>query len=44
MTDVPCSPQTADNNNLWLWVALAFVSIGLLFGALFGKKKEEAVD
>ena len=35
------SPQTGDNSNLWLWMALAFVSGGLLFGTLYIKKREE---
>lgn len=29
--DSPSSSQTGDNSNLWLWVALLFISGGLLF-------------
>ncbi len=36
----PHSPQTGDASNLWLWVALLFISGGLLIGALIGKRKE----
>ncbi len=43
-TDTPSSPQTGDSSNLWLWVALAFVSGGMLFGAISQKKKEEAKE
>ncbi len=43
-SDTPSSPQTGDSSNLWLWVALAFVSGGMLFGAIFWKKKEEAKE
>ena len=35
------SPQTGDSSNLWLWIALAFVSGGLFFGTLYNKKKRE---
>ncbi len=43
-SDTPSSAQTGDSSNLWLWVALAFVSGGMLFGAIFWKKKEEAKE
>ena len=35
------APQTGDHANLGLWFALMFVSGGILFTALRGKKKAE---
>ena len=35
------SPQTGDNSNIWLWVALMLLSGGMLFGTIHLKKKEE---
>ncbi len=40
-TGTVSSPQTGDNNNLWLWVELFFVSGGMLFGTILWKKKVE---
>lgn len=37
----PEAPQTGDHANLGLWFALMFVSGGILFTALRGKKKAE---
>ena len=34
------SPQTGDNSNFWLWVALMLLSGGMLFGTILLKKKE----
>ena len=37
----PTSPQTGDNSNMFLWIALLFVSGGALVGtAVYGKKKK----
>lgn len=39
------APQTSDNNNMWLWFALMFVSgTGLVGTMLYGKKKESAEE
>ncbi len=37
----PQSPQTGDNTNIWLWVAVMFVSGFSLFGAIITKKRKE---
>ncbi len=35
------SPQTGDNNNLWLWFAVLFISGGILIGtSAYSKKKK----
>ncbi len=36
------SPQTGDSGNLALWIALLFVSGGVLFGTMKKKEKEQA--
>lgn len=37
----PTTPQTGDNSNMFLWIALLFVSGGALAGtAVYGKKKK----
>ena len=42
--DDPKSPQTGDNGNLMLWIALLFVSGGILTGVTaFGKRKKHSV-
>ncbi|MBQ7779115.1 MAG: hypothetical protein IJ404_01345 [Clostridia bacterium] len=38
----PNSPATGDNSNLWLWVALLFVSGGCLFGITLNERKRKA--
>ena len=35
------SPQTGDNSNIWLWVALMLLSGGMLFGTILLKKNKE---
>ena len=44
----PCtgaeSPKTGDNNNLMLWIALLFISGGVLTGVMvFDKRKRHSV-
>lgn len=39
----PDSPPTGDSSNLWLWVALLFVSGGCLFGITLNERKRKAV-
>ena len=39
----PTSPQTGDNSNMFLWIALLFVSGGALVGTtVYGKKRKRA--
>ncbi len=38
---IPESPQTGDNTNIWMWVALLFVSGISVFGIAFAKKRKE---
>ena len=40
----PDSPQTGDNSNLMLWIALLFISGGVLTGVtVFDKRKRHSV-
>ncbi len=40
--EIPTSPQTGDNSNLNLWLALLFVSGGGIIGtSIYGRKKKE---
>ncbi len=41
---IPQSPQTGDNTNIWLWVAVMFVSGLFLFGIIIKQRKEEAAE
>lgn len=40
-TDKPTTPETRDNSNRWLWIALLFASCsGLVAVIVYGKKKK----
>ena len=41
LPDEPKSPQTGDNSNLALWIALLFISGGALIGTTVTKKKKK---
>ena len=44
LPDEPKSPQTGDNSNLMLWIALLFISGGVLTGVtVFDKRKRRSV-
>ena len=44
MAKLPKSPQTGDNSNLMLWIALLFISGGVLTGVtIFDKRKRHSV-
>ncbi len=43
-TGTVSSPQTGDNSNLWLWVALLFVSGGCLFGIALNDRKRRTAN
>lgn len=41
----PTSPQTGDNSNMFLWIALLFISGGVLVGTtVYGRKKKYNAD
>ncbi|HCT16050.1 MAG TPA: hypothetical protein DIW36_01305, partial [Ruminococcaceae bacterium] len=43
--DDPKSPQTGDNSNLMLWIALLFISGGVVTGtAIISKKKKHSAE
>ena len=39
--DKPTTPETGDNNSLWLWFALLFVGGGLTLTSIMGDKKQK---
>ena len=42
---LPKSPQTGDNSNLMLWIALLFISGGAVIGiTVYSKKKKENAE
>jgi len=44
LPDDPKSPQTGDSSNLMLWIALLFISGGVLTGTtVFDKRKKHSV-
>ena len=41
----PTSPQTGDNSHMFLWIALLFISGGVLVGTtVYGRKKKNSAD
>jgi len=45
LPDDPKSPQTGDSNNLMLWIALLFISGGVVTGtAIIRKKKKHSAE